>query len=159
MAVYGKLEDILKQNIFNGKIKSGLEYLAGMNKNFLFDKPEGYIERVEISGQDVYASHQVYKTKLVKEARFEVHREYIDLQYVWAGRELITITGMDNLTVPSPYDKQKDIQFFEYFAAASLVMKEGMLAVFYPQDAHAPGISLKQRQLVRKTVVKVKYGV
>ncbi|MFH0790150.1 MAG: YhcH/YjgK/YiaL family protein, partial [Candidatus Omnitrophota bacterium] len=89
MAVYGKLEDILGQNIFKGRIKLGLEYLAGMNKDFLSNKPEGYVERVDISGRHIYVSHQVYKTKSVKQARFEAHREYIDLQYIWEGQELI----------------------------------------------------------------------
>lgn len=156
MAVYGKLGDILEQNIFNGKIKQGLEYLTGLNKNFLSDKPQGYVEKVEISGRDIYASHQVYKTKSVDEARFEAHREYIDLQYVWQGQEVISITDRDNLAILTPYDKQKDIQFFKYFPAASLLMKPGMLAILYPHDAHAPGINFKRQQLVRKTVVKVR---
>ena len=155
MAVYGKLGDILKQYIFNEEVKQGLEYLAGMNKDFLSDKPQGYVQRVEISGQDIYALHQVYKTKSVKQARFEAHCEYVDLQYIWEGQELITITDRDNLIILTPYDKQKDIQFFKYFPAASLLMKPGMLAIFYPHDAHAPCINFKRQQLVRKTVVKV----
>lgn len=159
MAVFGKLEDILKENIFNGKIKQGLEYLSWMNKDFLFSKPEGYFEKNEVFGQDIYALHQVSKTKPVKEARFEAHREYIDLQYIWEGQELITITDRGNLTVLIPYNKQKDIQFFGYFPATSLIMKPGMLAVFYPYDVHAPGINFKRRQLIRKTVVKVRYGI
>lgn len=156
MAVYGKLDDILEQKIFNGKIKRGLEYLSGLNKNFLSDNPQGYVEKIGISGRDIYAVHQVYKTKPVKQARFEAHREYIDLQYVWQGQEIISITGRENLIILTPYDKQKDIQFFKYFSATSLIMKPGMLAILYPHDAHAPCINLKRQQLVRKTVVKVK---
>lgn len=156
MAVYGKLRDILKQDIFKGRIRQGLRYLSGINKDFLSGRPPGYLERVEIRGQDIYALHQVNKTKPVKLACFEAHRKYIDLQYILQGQELITVSDRDNLTILASYDNQKDIQFFKYFPAASFLMKEGMLAVFYPHDAHAPGISFKRQQLVRKTVVKVR---
>ncbi|MFH0771543.1 MAG: YhcH/YjgK/YiaL family protein [Candidatus Omnitrophota bacterium] len=248
MAIYGKLDDILRQDISNVRIKEGLRYLCGVEKGFLADKPVGYVEKVEISGRNIYAMHQVNQTKPAKEARLEAHREYIDLQYVWEGQEVTelsidngyiggrrfepdarrddegvvnalrrggatkqqaedapspkgpadfglrlrrssltcrkghatllvslsrskivsanapiiyrrlskTITGRDGLRILTPYDKKRDVEFFEYSRAASLVMKPGTLAIFYPFDVHAPGIIFKRRQLVRKTVVKVR---
>lgn len=156
MAVYGKIEDIVKQNIFNDKIKIGLEYLSGLDESFLCGKPAGYSEKVEIRDKDVYAIHQVNMTKPQSQARFEAHRKYIDLQYIWEGDEIISITSPDKLKTIIPYDNKKDVIFYKYFRSSSLVMKPGMLAILYPCDVHAPGIALKKRQLVKKTVIKVR---
>lgn len=156
MAIYGKINDIVTQNILADKIKAGLEYLIGLNSNFLSGKPAGYAEKVEICGEEVYAIHQVNNTKPASLARFEAHRKYIDLQYIWEGEEIISVTSPDNLKAIIPYDEQKDIVFYEYFRSSFLIMKPGMLAIFYPCDAHAPGIAFKKQQLVSKTVVKVR---
>lgn len=156
MAVYGKLEDVLRQDIFKKRIKIGLKYLSNLDKCFLSEKLAGFMEKVLLRSHDMYAIHQVCKTKPLKEARFEAHREYIDLQYVWEGQELISLSPLDGLVVENAYDKGKDIQFFDYISASTLVMKPGMVAVIYPTDAHAPGLTYKKQQLVRKTVIKVK---
>lgn len=156
MAIYGKISDIVTQNILTDKIKAGLTYLIGLDNNFLFDKPAGYVEKVEICGKEVFAIHQVNSTKPASLARFEAHRKYIDLQYIWQGEEIIAITSSDNLTAIIPYDEQKDIIFYKYFRSSFLVMKPLMLAILYPSDVHAPGIAFKKQQLIKKTVVKVK---
>ena len=156
MAIYGKISDIAAQNILSGKIKAALTYLTGLDSNFLSGKPAGYAEKEEIRGKDVYAIHQVNRTKPANFARFEAHRKYIDLQYIWEGQEIISITSADNLTVITLYDEEKDIIFYKYFRSATLVMKPRMFAILYPCDVHAPGMVFKKQQLVRKTVVKVK---
>ncbi len=156
MAVYGKIDDIIKNNKFEHKIGVALKYLRGLDKKILSGKPVGYSNKVEIRGKDIFAIHQVYKTKPVKEARFEAHRKYIDLQYIWKGEELIPISFSGKLKVIRKYDKEKDVEFYKYFPAISLVMEPGDLAILYPSDAHAPGLVSKKQQLVRKTVVKVK---
>ncbi len=156
MAIYGKISDIVTQNILTDKIKAGLIYLINLDGNFLSGKPAGYVEKEEILGKEVYAIHQVNSTKPARLARFEAHRKYIDLQYIWEGEEAISVTSSDNLTAVVPYDGEKDIIFYKYFRSTILVMKPRMLAVLYPCDVHAPGIAFKKTQLVRKTVVKVR---
>ncbi len=156
MAIYGKIGDIVKQSILNDKIKLGLTYLLGLDKNFLSGKPAGYSEKVEICGKEVYAIHQVNSTKPASQARFEAHRKYVDLQYVWEGEEIISITSPDKLTTIIPYDFEKDVIFYKYFRSSFLVMKPEILAILYPSDVHAAGIAFKKQQLVKKTVVKVR---
>ena len=156
MAIYGKINDIVNQNIFNDKIKLGITYLLGLDKNFLSDKSVGFTEKVEISGKEVFAIHQVNSTKPTSQARFEAHREYIDLQYIWEGEEIIAITSPEELMTIVPYDNKKDIIFYKYFDSSFLIMKPESLAILYPYDVHAPGIEFKRLQLVKKTVIKVK---
>lgn len=156
MAIYGEIGEIIKQNKFERKICLALEYLAGLDRNFLSDKPAGYLKKVEIDGRDIFAIHQVSKTKPPRQARFEAHRKYIDLQYILGGEEIIGIAFVNKLTIILPYDRKKDVEFYKYFPSTSFVMEPGALAIFYPCDAHAPGLIFKRRRLVRKVVVKVR---
>lgn len=156
MAIYGKIGDIIKQAEFEPKIQAGLNYLKGLDADFLVDKPVGYCAKTNIRGNNIFALHQVYETKPVGQARFEAHRNYIDLQYIGEGKELIAITALAQLTTIVTYNEEKDIEFYKYFPSTSLVMAPGDLAILFPSDAHAPGLVFHKRQIVRKTVVKVK---
>ena len=54
--------------------------------------------------------------------------------------------------VSSPYDAEKDVQFFFDRPATWLAVTRGLFAVFYPEDAHAPLATLGP---IHKAVVKV----
>lgn len=158
MAIYGNIDDLAQQAAFGSAVLAGIKYLKTLGPGFLADKPVGYAAKTEIRGTDMFATHQVYETKPVRRARYEAHRNYIDLQYVWEGTELIAVASLEALKTIVPYDKEKDIEFFKYFPAASFVMEPGVLAILFPSDAHAPCLSVKKPQVVRKTVVKMRAG-
>ena len=50
-------------------------------------------------------------------------------------------------------EKQPDITFYEGLATDYLTVKPGMFAIFFPEDAHAPGVTPDG---VRKVIVKVR---
>ena len=50
------------------------------------------------------------------------------------------------------YDADKDISFYPGLAESYIPVKPGMFAIFFPQDAHAPGVSPDG---VKKVIVKV----
>ncbi len=156
MAVYGRLEDLLKHDIITGRVKAGLEYLATLKVTCLMGKEEGYRERIDLDGDNLYVLHQVYTTRHRETARFEAHRHHIDLQMVWHGEEFVTVAGLPGLKTLMPYDNEKDIEFFEYFLASDLLLVSGWVGVLYPYDAHAPSIATSRPALVKKTVVKVR---
>ncbi len=156
MALFMQLKDAKSQLVLSAALKKGLEYLLKFDPKFFQGKEDGFSEKVVIDGENVFANHSVYKTKPVSKARFEAHRKYIDLQIIWQGQENIEVTSLDNLKNKTKYDPQKDIVFYKFFKAASLIMNPGYLAVLYPTDAHAPGVSSGCQKVVFKTVVKVK---
>ena len=39
------------------------------------------------------------------------------------------------------YNAEKDITFYEGLATDYLTVKPGMFAIFFPEDAHAPGVT------------------
>jgi YhcH/YjgK/YiaL family protein len=155
MPNYGTISELKSMLNEQPLLMQGLEYVAQFDPEYFKGREPGFSERVAIAGDDVYASHQVYMTKPLSEARYETHQKYIDIQVVWRGEEIIAVAGTQGLKTLVAYDAEKDIAFFEYFPAKELIVKPGMIAVLYPEDAHAPCLNYKQQQIVAKTVVKV----
>jgi YhcH/YjgK/YiaL family protein len=112
--------------------------------------------RIEIDGERLYASVASYETGSREERRFEAHRRYIDVQVLLAGEETIDVALERDLPVLEAYDEQRDVMFLKPPAhAASLPMRPGRFAVFFPHDVHRPGCHLEVRRKVRKIVMKV----
>jgi biofilm protein TabA len=112
--------------------------------------------RIDIDGDRLYASVATYETGPREERRFEAHRKYIDVQVLLEGEEVIDVALDNDLPVLEAYDEKRDVMFLEPPPQfASLVMNPGSFAVFYPHDIHRPGCHLRQRQRVRKIVMKV----
>jgi YhcH/YjgK/YiaL family protein len=86
----------------------------------------------------------------------ESHRKYIDIQVVWAGEEGMAVIDRTRLTVTEDLTPAQDLIFYRDSEAASLLrFGAGEAAVFYPADAHLPGLAIGAPALVRKVVLKV----
>lgn len=116
--------------------------------------PDG---RVDVLGDDVFALIQTYDTKPLGKCRFEAHRRYIDIQYVVEGGETVGWALFSALTIEQPYDDEKDVMFFEQpVRFVPLEVHAGLFALFFPHDAHEPGIRLHGYSSVRKVVMKIR---
>ena len=130
------------------KLEKGFLWLL---ENDLDLMPDG---RYEICGDDIYASIQTYETK--EEAKYESHRNYIDIQYMINGVEKIGVTDLNNCKTCIEYDKDRDLEFYDITTVEEcLRLEKGDFMVFYPQDAHKPSISADKKMTVKKVVVKV----
>jgi YhcH/YjgK/YiaL family protein len=115
----------------------------------------GSTHRHELSG-GVYAVEMAFQTKPRSEGFFESHRQYIDVQVIVAGDELMEVTAAARLGITQAYDEAKDLtRHADTEAASVLRLRTGDVAVFWPEDAHMPSLAVKQPALVRKTVIKV----
>lgn len=108
-----------------------------------------------IKGDDIFAIISEYDTREYDAHRWENHREYIDVQYMVSGIESIGYTQAGGCFPATPYDMAKDIAFWAG-EGDILTLRPHMFAVFYPQDAHQPGLIHGCSSLVKKVVVKVK---
>ncbi len=139
-----------------------------LRPNYKFDRAIDFLQRegwrdcingkISIEGDSVYALLQSYETKTPNvTVPFEGHRKYIDIQYVIEGRETIYCQPTSSLTSTIPYDDAKDIWFCQSSLreASVVVLEAGQLAVFFPEDAHAPTQAAGTPMPVRKIVVKV----
>ena len=99
-----------------------------------------------------------YETKHIQDARYESHRNYIDVQILLSGKEELYYTDIKNLTTDIPYSKEKDIEFYKDPVAGDKVVLDGTnFILLYPQDAHAPQVALNNKpQNVKKAVIKIR---
>lgn len=119
---------------------------------------EGDIElletgRCDIRGDDLYAMVIRDPGKAPHDGQLEVHRKYLDIQILLAGKESIGWKPLADCTQPQSYDQQGDIQFFADTPETWIKLVPRQFALFLPTDAHQPMIGAG---LLHKLVVKVK---
>ena len=115
------------------------------------------VKRYELDGDNLYAPVSEYLTKNEEDARFEAHRKYIDIQYVINGNEKMNIAPITSvLEILNPYDEVKDIEFITVPQIVNFNASPDNFFIFFPGDAHRPGLKDGENSQVRKIVVKVK---
>ena len=152
--IYSSLIKMDDFSIYPQIIKEALLYLK--EADILSMAPGRY----DIKGDSVYALVQDIETCSKEEKKPEVHREYIDIQYVAKGRERIGYIPLDNTLIPSVSKPENDIYFFaddlEYENFVD--MQSGDFCIFFPYDIHRPGCISGNTEKVRKVVVKIRYS-
>lgn len=111
-----------------------------------------------IHGEDSFAILQRYETREPESGKPEAHRQYVDIQYIAEGREELGWCPLSpELAICDPYDKDKDLVFFDkLIPITALTLEQGAFAVLYPCDVHRPCGSLGDApEKVTKVVVKV----
>ena len=83
--------------------------------------------KVKLQGDDLVVNFSQTKPKTKEEAKLETHNQFIDIQIPLSGVEVMGYTAREDLP-------------------------EADFAIFFPQDAHAPGVSPDG---VKKVIVKV----
>ena len=135
-------------------------YGSAWNRAFTFLRtvtPNSEETKYEIQGDDIHAIISSYNTK--EPHKFEAHREYVDIQCILEGQELIESTTLNELAVDIPYDSEKDVAFYLKSDSWKTIshLLPGIFIVFFPHDAHMPGVSVGDSpEFVKKVVVKIK---
>lgn len=112
--------------------------------------------KVDFLGDKLFVRMLRPETVSRENMRWETHREYVDLQYIVGGGELIEWTSVRQLAVSGEYDPVKDVQFYaEYDPLLKLVMAPGLFVFFTPTDAHKPQVADETNSFVHKAVVKI----
>ena len=131
-------------------LRAGLEFLERTDPAAL---PMG---KHEILGDSVYAIHMKSPSRAPAAGQFESHREYIDIQYLVSGEEIIGLAPVETLQVVTPYDPAKDITFYAVPGAyRELEIRPGHFTVFFPQEGHMPLCHSHGPHDLHKFVVKV----
>ena len=131
-------------------VRKALEFLASKSAQEL------ELGRHEIDGDAVYALVQTYETTPESEKKFEAHREYIDVQYVKTGNEILYYMNTDRMVVSDEYDPEKDCLFLSDIDSVPVLLSDGDFVILHPHDAHKPGCDAGASSTVSKIVVKCK---
>lgn len=131
------------------RLKAGFDLLRR-----LAETPE-CVPRTQ-AGDGIYYMINENPTKPADQCRYESHRDYLDIQYVVSGSELMGFRHVAELGEPQEAFPERDIYFYPNVREDSrLPMKAGFFAVFFPQDGHAPLVSDGVSDKVRKIIVKI----
>jgi len=148
--IYDKIDNLEIYAGMSEDIRVGLEYLRDVS-------PDVEIGVYEITPR-VKAIVSEYTTKEINENGYEAHREYIDIQYLISGEEMVNSLPLDYLKECKAYNKDTDAAFYVETGVKpqELLLGNGYFAILYPQDGHMPQLCLNEPKPVKKVVVKVK---
>ena len=142
-----------------------LENYINLNEDFKtvientarFSSPDMENGKYKIT-ERVFAVVNSYESAEAKKDFFENHRKYIDIQCVLAGSEEIYTADAQRLTIDREYDAENDYELYKTpkeFSA--LVLSAGDCAVFFPGEAHLPGVMKKSgAEKISKLIFKVR---
>jgi YhcH/YjgK/YiaL family protein len=135
---------------FNAAVKEALDFIKTKLSSLSEER------RYEIN-ENMYAVVETSRPKKISEQKLEVHRKYIDVQYIIDGYDVIGHKSLANCKeIYKDYEEVKDIAFFNDRPDFDVVLNSGSFAVFFPQDAHAP---LCGKTAVKKCIVKIRMKV
>ena len=92
--------------------------------------------------------------------RPEVHKKYIDVQYMVHGHEYIGFyPDQKKVEVLEDQLDKNDVLFYKEDASVNeimLPMTDGCYAIFFPEDVHRPCCQMGQAEDVKKIVLKIR---
>ena len=161
MALFGSLH-VIKQQVKEQKFDMAFSYLEKVltpnstENSRLLNLAINAFEKVDLNEEN-FALEQIYNSKERNECFFESHRQYIDVQFILEGEEIIEVCNIDDMIIDMSYNKDMDLLKYQTTDKVSIIrLTKGDVAIFYPEDVHMPCIASNGNQKVIKTVVKVK---
>ena len=146
--IIDKLENLKNYASVNPLFPKVVEFLQQNDLNAL------EAGKYEIVGKDLFVNIQLAKGRTPAEAIIETHNKMIDIQIPLSDAETFGYTQRDALP-EAEYNVEKDITKIPDLAADSYITcQPGMMAIFFPQDGHAPCIAGVPE--IKKAIFKVK---
>ncbi len=146
--IIDKLENLKNYASVNPLFPKVVEFLQQNDLNAL------EAGKHEIVGKDLFVNIQMAKGRSPEAATIETHNNMIDIQIPLSADETFGYTQRDRLP-DAEYNAEKDITKIPDLAADSYITcQPGMMAIFFPQDGHAPCIAGVPE--IKKAIFKVK---
>jgi YhcH/YjgK/YiaL family protein len=118
------------------------------NQDLAAIKPGKYA----IIDDKVFATVTEAPSNKKEDVKWESHKNYVDLQYIIKGKELIGICDTSKATITKPYavDAINYTAEGDYYEAG-----QGEFFLFFPNNAHRPTIKIDGYDIVKKIVIKI----
>src|ERR1039457_7557408 len=89
--------------------------------------------------------------------KWEVHRKFLDLQYVISGSAFYAIAPFNKKEISEAYNDSTDMTRVITNKGKYYKATPGTLFVFFPSDAHKSAIKEKADEIVKRVVIKIIY--
>lgn len=131
-------------------IQTAVEYLK--SHDFMSMETGVY----EIQGKDLFAQVMDAKTEPAMNKRPEVHKRYVDVQFLVSGSERIGVTPDTGAYELAEAVEEKDLYFYKAVENETFIEAvPGCYSIFFPDDVHRPAVAAGDPETIRKVVVKV----
>lgn len=111
--------------------------------------------KIKLDGNDLFVNILDFKGKEAANCKMEAHKDYLDIQIPLGDDEQMGWKAQEDCQeIMQEYDEGKDVEFYKDKATVKFVVPAGHFAVFFPSDAHQPGIA--PGKTYRKLIVKSK---
>lgn len=128
------------------------QFMQFFNHNDLLALPAC---KIKLDGDDLIVNINDFVGKKSEDCRMEAHKEYIDIQIPLEEEEQMGWKpACDCQLITSEYNEQKDVEFYADKATTLFTVPADHFVVFFPEDAHQPGIA--EGKKYRKIIVKIK---
>lgn len=144
--IIDKLENIGMYASVNPLFAQAIEFLKSTDLN------AHELGKVVLKEGELFVNFAAARPKTMDDAKIETHNNFIDIQIPLTGTELMGYMPRTDLA-EAEYNAEKDVTFYPGHATDYLTVKPGMFAIFFPEDAHAPGVTEVE---LKKVIVKVR---
>ena len=144
--IIDKLENIGMYASVNPLFAQTIEFLRSTDLN------AHELGKVVLKEGELFVNFAAARPKTKDDAKIETHNNFIDIQIPLTGTELMGYMPRTDLA-EAEYNAEKDVTFYPGHATDYLTVKPGMFAIFFPEDAHAPGVTEVE---LKKVIVKVR---
>lgn len=144
--IIDKLENIGMYVSVNPLFAQAIEFLKSTDLN------AHELGKVALKEGELFVNFAAARPKTKDDAKIETHNNFIDIQIPLTGTELMGYMPRTDLA-EAEYNAEKDVTFYPGHATDYLTVKPGMFAIFFPEDAHAPGVTEVE---LKKVIVKVR---
>ena len=144
--IIDKLENIGMYASVNPLFAQAIEFLKSTDLN------AHETGKVVLKEGELFVNFAAARPKTKDDAKIETHNNFIDIQIPLTSTELMGYMPRTDLA-EAEYNAEKDVTFYPGHATDYLTVKPGMFAIFFPEDAHAPGVTEVE---LKKVIVKVR---
>ena len=106
-----------------------------------------------IDGENIFAIIVNEKGKDKEDGSLEIHRKYIDIQFVLSGTDEMGWKPKGLCSCPQDnFDEDKDLQFFNDKPDSWIAVQPNSYAIFFPEDAH---MAMFSEEIIHKVIIKI----
>ena len=146
--IYDQLSNLTLYKGLNPNLDTAIDFISSHN---LADLPLG---KTVIDGDNVYINVMETAAQPIDERKYEVHKNYMDIQIDLEGIERID-TGDTSETLLLDYDSERDVATATAPDLAQCIMGSGNFIICMANEPHKPNIAITQETYLKKAVCKV----
>ncbi len=146
--IYDKLANITLYKGISKNLDTAIQYLSTHDLNEL---PLG---KTSVDGDLVYINVMETKAQPLEERKYEVHKNYLDIQIDLIGTERVDTGNFHKVTLEN-YNTEADVAVAYSDDVASCILGPGNFIICMAREPHKPNIAVSEDTFLKKAVVKV----